>query len=137
MCEVVQKKKNIWKGTYGELLYKGVFSQRLCEVVAKANRSWCRWCCRVWTPQRSGEHINGGVQKKKTNIAESLGNITLARSFLAAPKAASSYWTGGKRWAQRNEATLAHYAPADTLIGHSAYILTEKTVYMPCVTLGF
>lgn len=66
-----------------------------------------------------------------------MGNITQARSFLAAPEAACSHWTGGKRWAQKNEATLAHEAPADALIGHAAHTPTEKNCfYAPCVTLG-
>lgn len=159
MCELKQKKKkneesNPLRGTYGQLMWEGAFSQMVWVVSAKANRpvwcSSCRWSCSVWTELTaltarlgSGEHNSGGVYalrgeggRKKHTHTESLGNITPARSFLTAPKTAFSYWTGGKRWAQKHEATLAHYAPVHThWLDTQACVVTKICFYKPCVTL--
>ena len=68
---------------------------------------------------------------------ESPGSMSQGRGSPGAPKDACSYWTGGKRWAQENEATWAHYAPAHTLIGHKACTVTDTLFLLAMCSTGF
>ena len=127
-------------GTHGERVCGGVLGQRRDS---RPNPGAGDAAASGLHRQRRRERTNGGAELcGLRGERNTVGNITQARSFLAAPNAACSHWTGGKRWAQKkkkNEATLAHEAPADALIGRAAHTPTEKKpncFYAPCVTLG-
>ena len=88
-------------GTHGERVCGGVLGQRRDS---RPNPGAGDAAASGLHRQRRRERTNGGAELcGLRGERNTVGNITQARSFLAAPNAACSHWTGGKRWAQKKK----------------------------------